>query len=308
MADEIVVSGLGDLILTSTLSKEIELLLADRASFRNNMALVDMGDVAGSNSTTRKQRYAGLDGYTEMAAVAEGAAVANTALADNSQTVAVGRQALQYEETDLAEMILEDGSVDPERLAASMVGSADMRFTSMICGVIDDFSQTAGLSGADFTFAYFQSGIYLLERAPCPTGILWSILAPIQVTDLQTDVTSLGGVVQYMAATQEMITAKGQGLIGKLLGVEIFKSQKVATSGSDRKGGIWHRGAVLFAEGTPKGKRIAANQVLKTGRIMVEFERNASSALTKVVGNYYVGTALSTPNDLLGVTFVSAAT
>lgn len=311
MANEVLYSGLGDLTVSAVLARTIELLLADRASLRNSRHVVNVGDIAGSGSSASKQGYAGLDGYDEMAAVTEGSAVSNTALADGSQTVTVARQALQYAESDLANLILPDGSVDVERLAASMVGSAEMRLTTMLCSIIDDFTQTAGTSGADFTFAAFRSAIYQIERANAPTADLAAVLAPIQLTDLQADLVSQVGVVQWMQATQDMIQAKGQGLAGMLLGVEIHKSAKVVTSGGDRIGGMWHRGAVLMAEGSPKPLHTPGLAIYPAGtKVMVEFERDGSSALTKVIGNYYCGVAKNavSPNELLGVSLTGSAT
>lgn len=309
MADEVLVSGLGDLTTSEILAQEVALLLADRASFRNGAYLVDVGDVRGSGSSTRKQPFAGLDGSDEMAAVAEGASVANTPLTDGSQTVAVARQALQYSESDLADIILPDGSVNVDRLALSMLGSAEMRFTSMVCNVIDDFTQVVGTSGTAFTFTKFQQGIFTIERAPAPTADLVSILAPRGVTDLQSDLFGVVGVAQYMEATAEMVQAKGQGLQGRLLGVDIFKSSKAVTSGGDRKGAIWHRGAVLYAEGTPKAVKSATFSIPAGTKLLIEFQRDSSAALTKIVGNFYAGVARNTvsPNELLGVTFLHAA-
>ena len=310
MANEVLVSGLGDLTVSEILAQEIGLLLADRASFRNGAFLVDVGDVRGSGSSTRKAGFAGLDGFDEMAAVAEGNAVSNTALTDGSVTVSVARQALQYQESDLADLVLPDGSVNVDRLAASMVLSAEMRFTSMVCNVIDDFTQVVGTAGTDFSFTKLQQGIFYVERAPAPTADLVALLAPIQVTDLQGDLFGVVGVAQYMPATAEMVQAKGQGMQGRLLGVDIFKSSKVATSGGDRKGGLWHRGAVIYSEGTPKPIKSPTFSIPAGTKLLIEFERDASSALTKIVGNFYAGVARNTvsPNELLGVTFLSSAT
>lgn len=310
MANEVLVSGLGDLTVSEILAQEVGLLLADRASFRNGAYLIDVGDVRGSGSSTRKQGFAGLDGYDEMAAVAEGSSVSNTALTDGSQTVAVARQALQYSESDLADLVLPDGSVNVERLAASMVLSAEMRFTSMVCNVIDDFTQIVGTSGTDFTFTKFQQGIFYIERAPAPSAELVALLAPIQVTDLQGDLFGVVGVAQYMPATADMVQAKGQGLQGRLLGVDVFKSSKAVTSAGDRKGGMWHRGAVLYSEGTPKPIKSPTFMIPAGTKLLIEFERDASAALTKIVGNFYAGVAKNavSPNELLGVTFLSSAT
>jgi hypothetical protein len=301
-------ASIGDLTVPEILNREIELLLADRASLRNLPYLVNVGDITGSNTNTIKVGYAGLDGYNEMSAVAEGSDAPEPGLTDGSQTVVVARQAITYSEYDLTNLILANGNVDVERLAASIVGDAEARFTSMVCGVIDDFTQTSGTTGTDFTFAKFQSAIYTLERAPAPTAELVAVLAPIQLTDLQSDVTGLTGVMQWQPASAEMIAAKGQGFQGRLLGVDVYKSSKVVTSGGDRKGGMWHRGAVLMAEGTPKPLLIPGIARDVGQKIQVTFGYNNAKALQSVTGNYYVGVARSVPNDTLGVTLISSAT
>ena len=116
MSNELLYSGLGDLQLAAILNQELTLKLADRAGLGVHPAIIDFGDIAGRGSTVLKIPIAGLDGYDEMAAVAEGSASSNTALTDGSVNLTIARQSIQRTMSDLAG-IVNGGRVDPARLA-----------------------------------------------------------------------------------------------------------------------------------------------------------------------------------------------
>lgn len=306
MATEILYSGLGDLMLSSILHQELQLLLADRSSIWGHPALVYLGDLQGAGSTAIKSAQAGLDGYDEMAAVAEGSSTSNTALTDGSATATIARQALQYQMSDLAGMVGANG-LDPVRLAASMVGSASMRFTTMIAALASGFSQSVGSTGVDMSVDDFFDADIALSLNSNPAQRL-CMLHPRQVADLRTSLRAEGGAIQFMAATAEMLMAKGPGFVGSFLGVDIFQSSKIATAnaGADRAGMMFCRGAMVYADGTPRSIVGAGGVIQPAGsKIVVEFERDAAGALTKVVGNYYVGVAEN--QDLMGVGIVTDA-
>lgn len=305
--DPIYYSASGDIRATEALHQEIQLLLADRASLRGHPAILQFGDLAGSGSTVRSVPFFGLDGYDEMEAVNENASVSRTDPTDASADITIARQALRYSISDLNNMVDSVG-LDVERLAASMVGAAEMRFTSMICGVLDDFTSTVGSTGVDLDVDDFYDAIYTLEEANA-NGPFTSVLHPVQVTDFQNSLRAEGGAVQYKAATQDMLEAKGQGFIGSFAGVDIYKSSKVPTANTaaDRAGAMFARGAVGFAEGTPRPMAMFGGQlVLAAGTpILVEFDRTPEGALTDIVGSYYVG--VQKLQDALGVSIITDA-
>ena len=105
-----------------------------------------------------------------------------------------------------------------------------------------------------------------------------------------------------------MLNIKGQGFAGQFNGVDIFVSSKVVTAnaGADRAGAMFGYGAVAMAEGSPYAITGAGGIVQPAGTpLVVEFERDASSALTKIVGNYYAGVAKV--QDGMGVSIVTDA-
>lgn len=306
MANEVVYSGLGDLRLAKILNNEIQLLLADRFSLRTHPAIFNAGNIAGRGSSVISIPQAGLEGYDLMTAVgSETTAASNVALTDASADITIARYALRREISDLANMTDSVG-LTAERLAADMVGGYEMAVTNAICDTIDGFTATAGTTGVDLSVDDFFSALFTLEQASVRTPYV-SVLHPVQVTDLQNSIRAEGGALQYIAATQEMLAAKGQGFAGSFLGVDIFKSSKVPTAnaGADRAGAMMGYGAVGMAEGSvrPISALSGALQFPAGTVIAVEYERDSSTALTAITGNSYFGVALL--QDAMGVSIVS---
>jgi len=306
VANEIYYSGLGDQRLSAILAMEIDLLLADRESLWMHPSLVYHGDISGTGSTTTQAVQVGLDGYDEMASIAENASTSNTALSDASATPTVARQALQYQYSDLAALTDSLGVIDPVRLAASMVGSARMRFMSMITALHAGFSQSAGSTGVDMSVDDFFDAQITLDLQSV-SGERMMVLHPRQWGDLQQDLRSELGAIGFSPATAEMLAKWGPGAKGRLLGTDIFASSKVATAngGADRDGLLFARGAIVWADATQRPIYGAGGVITPGGKITVEFERDAAGALTKVVGNYFVGVAEG--QDLMGCRIVTDA-
>ena len=307
MADEVLFSGLsGDLALAAVLHQEMGLLLADRASIANHPAIAYYGDIAGAGSTALEVGLAGLDGYDLMASVAENAATANTALTDASPAITVARQGLQYQISDLATMTSSIG-LDADRLAASMVGSAVLRLTEMIANVADDFTSTVGATTVDMTVDNWFSAQFTLTQNSVP-GPYLALLHPVQLTDFQSSLRSETGPLQFHTPSADVLAIKGPGYAGSFGGVDIFASSKVPTAnaGADRAGAMMGAGAIGYADGSVSAIRGASGLVLPAGtKIVVEFERDAAYAYTKVVGSYYCGTSII--EDGRGVSLITDA-
>jgi len=307
MANEVYYSGLGDLRLSAVLHQEMNLLLADRAGLWSHPGLINFGDIAGRGSTQLEVPLAGLNGYDEMAAVAENASTSNTALTDASPSITIARQGLQYQISDLANMTDSVG-LNAERLAASMVKSAEMRFTSMVTDVTDGFSNSVGASGTNMSVDNWMSAQSQLTQSNA-AGPYFAILHPVQFTDLQASIRAeAAGPLQWLPASAEMVAIKGPGFAGQYNGVDIFISSKVPTAnaGADRAGAMFAAGAVGYAEGSIAAVRGAGGLVMPAGtKVLVEFERDSAGAMTKVVGNYYCGVAII--QDSLGVSIITDA-
>ena len=308
MANEVTFANTGDLKLAKILNNEIQLLLADRFSLRNHPSIFQAGNISGRGSSVLSVPQAGLDGFDLMSATGgEIAATANVALTDSSADITISRFALRREISDLANMTYKVG-LTVERLAADMVGGYEMAVTNAICDTIDGFTTVAGTSGVDLSVDDFFSALFSLEQASVPTPYV-AVLHPVQLTDLQSSIRAEGGALQYIAATQEMLQAKGQGFAGSFLGVDIFKSSKVPTAngGADRAGAMMGFGAIGMAEGSvrPIAALGGALQFPAGTIIAVEYERTAATALTSITGNAYFGVAKL--QDSMGVSIITDA-
>ena len=305
-------SLVGDLRLAQMLSQEIRLLLRDVNNLRNTPFIDFVGSINGMGSDTIRVRKAGLDGRDAFAAlVNEDDAASNTALTDGHVDVAVVRAALRYQLTDLAGLteFQTPNGVDVFRIAQSMAGSYEAYFASLTADTIDDFTASAGVSGAVFNVDAMLDGIFTLEKADSNRGVpgpFAGILSPKQLTELQDDLRNeSNSIFSYSPATLEAIGAKGPGYVGRFLNVDLYTSSYINTDGSgDLNGALVGVGALGYATGVPSDIPGAAD-FMQMGDIIVEMERDASTASTIVMGHAYLGMAVL--EDARGVKLISVA-
>lgn len=281
-----------DLRLAQMIEAEIRMILADVASIRNTSAVSFLGDVAGIGSDTLQVRLAGLNGTNEMASTAEAADAATTALTDASVTVTAARYALRRDISDLAVLTGLGADVDPFKLAESMVASFEGAFMTALATAVASFSSTAGTSGVDASVDDWMDSIATLELASVP-GPYWGLIHPRQLADIQESLRSESGPLSFNPASADLLRIAGPGMAGDFLGVQIFQSSKITSSGGNRRGALFGEGALGFVIGTPKPLVGAGGDVRPAGSpVVVEFQRDASAALTEVVGHAYFGISI----------------
>jgi len=287
-----------DLRMASALAANLRVLLADRASLRTSGCIQYAGSVNGALTDTLAERFAGLDGYDAMTATAaEDTDVSATALTDSSANIVVARHAIRRDISDLA-TLTGNGGISPQRLAQSMVGEYDALFNALVCTALTGISTDVGSTGVDFSVSDFYDALFTLELANVPPAY-HAILHPRQIADLQESARAEGGAVQYMPATAELLTIRGQGYAGNFLGVDLYKISAVTSSGGDRHGGMFGTGAFMYRTGMVEN--IIGSTVIRADEFAVEFQRDASKAITEVVGHAYVGVALVEDSRAVGI-------
>jgi len=304
-------SLVGDLRLAQMISQEIRLLLTDSTNLRNTPFMDFVGSINGMGSDTIRVRKAGLDGYdgfTAFTGATEGNAVSDTALTDGHVDVVVKRQALAYSITDMAGMTgLGNGDVDPFRIAESIARSYDALFANLTGAAVASFTVVKGTTATALDVDKFLDAIQALEAAASNKGApgpYVALLHPKQFADLQDDILSLSnGILQFIPASYEAISAKGSHYKGQFMGVEIYTSSYITNDGTDHAGAVFAPGAVGFASGMPAGLPGAAES-MEMGEVMIEMEREADKALTRIVGHAYLG--MSIIDDDRGVSLISA--
>lgn len=292
-----------DLRLAAVLDQEIALLLADRSSIRNSGAVRSYGLINGRGSDTMNIRIAGLDGSDKFSVTAaEDTDVSETALTDASVSLAVARYSLRRDLGDLAELTGFPGSdISVDRLAASMVGEAEQCFMEIIGNTITGFGDDKGSKSTNLSVDNWFDGISFLQTAG-NTGMVFALLNPQQLGQLQSSIRAEAGAIQFVPATQEMLAVKGAGYAGMFAGVDIYTSKQLEAAGGGYDGAMWAEGCIGYAEASPV---ITQGAVSRPGvsPVVVEFQRDASKALTEIIGHYYLGAAIV--QDDMGVGLLS---
>jgi hypothetical protein len=291
VADEILAAS-SNFLVASVLEMEVLTKLSSLLSLRGSPALVDFSPMASRGSLVLAIPLAGWEGNV-MSAPGENTAVSNSALDSSQVTLTIARQAIQQEITDEL-LISTTGGISLERLAEVAVNAYLNRLNDMTVGLFGSVSASVGSTGVDMTVDDYIDAQQTLMRAN-NTGVTYAMLHGQQMSDLQNSLRGEGGALSFTPATAEMIAIKGKGYAGNLLGTELWINNRVLTanSGADRAGCMWSRGAFAYAEAThPQTSLRGSLNPQVVSPVVVEFEREASSGKSKIVGSAFVGTAI----------------
>jgi len=301
MANEIIASGIADLIAGEVMATEFLMLLADREDgILLHPALMH---ATGSSNQSNVVRVAhlGLGGYDLLSATTPGSEVANTALTDGSTDVTIAPRAKTYGLDDTARFI-SDGKLDPVMLAQDAVISINQTLISLIANVTDDFTSFSGTSGVNATWADILDAKTTLGIAK-NSGPMLGLLHPRQWGDLETDALTLGVLP---AASMGGVITQGMGLFkGQWMGIDMFVSSAVPTAngGADRAGGVFCRGGVAWADAqfAPEND----SNIVDLGRGRFERVRKGQTLLTNYVTSWQAGVAKAI--DGAGVSIITDA-
>lgn len=289
MANEVYYSGLtSSARVSAVLSQTIAIKLYDIASLVNHPSILKIKAAPGSTAVQVPVISWGADG---MAAVAENASVSNTSLASTAATITLARQALRRQISDLAQATAQDVPLDVtvDNIANDMVSAYNKRATTMLTALASGFSNSVGSTGVDLSVTAFYNAIFSLQLT-ANSGQFVAVLHNQQINDLMSSLRSETGPGQYLAATQEMLVAKGPGFKGQLFGVDIFGSNTVATAnaGADYLGMMFAPQAIGMATASVSPV-MGSTTTQPVSPVTVEFERDASGGSTVIVGSVLCG-------------------
>lgn len=294
-----------DLRLAAQLDQALLISLTEMATIRNVPGAIDFhGSVSGQGSDTSRLRFAGLAGADPfVATAAEDTDVAETPVAITSVDIAVTRAALVRNIGDIATATGYGADLNPDTLARDMVMSYDRYFNGLFTAAGATATSNVGTSGVDMSHDDFMDAIFTLEIANVP-GPYFAVLAPRQLADWQESLRAEGGATQFMAATAEALAIKGQGFAGEHSGVQIFKMEDVVTTGPDREGFMYGAGAFGYKVGIIDDRSMlgaGSSVAVRVDEILVEVTRDASRAITEIVGNAWVGLSVKEQARLVGI-------
>tara|TARA_R110002012_G_scaffold23910_8_gene80796 strand:- start:3001 stop:3828 length:828 start_codon:yes stop_codon:yes gene_type:complete len=251
----------------------------------------NLGDIGGSGSATLTTGTVDFDLAMAAANADEVTAADNTAVTVGSVSLTVAHQIISFGMSDLHSIVGAPGQLDLQALAAKMAQAYELRFTDLVCAATDTITANVGTSGADMTVDDFYAATATLQQAL--VGGPWTaVLAPVQVTDLRTSLRSEGGAMQFMPGTAEQLALKGPGYQGNLLGVDIFSSDSITTSGGNRIGAMFGPGCVAYVEASARAAMPGSIAAPSQSPVYAEFVRAGDPGVSRVIGHAFCSVGL----------------
>lgn len=276
--------------LATQIDAAIRLALAERGSLRQTNRVEYAGSVNGTNSDSTIVPVVGLDGFDSMTATAaEDTVVGITEVTVNTGNIAVGRASIVRAIGDLFKLTGVRGmTIDAPRLAASMVGEYNQLWMAQLATQIATFTTNVGVSGVNMSVDDAFNALYTLELNTVP-GPWDALLHPQQSVDFKNDLRTETGSLQFQPATAEMMEASGGTAIGEWMGAVWWKHAGITAAAGNREGGLWGRGAIMWKDGVVDDLPTNTVVVRPDATVFVEFEREGTQAITKVIGHAYSG-------------------
>jgi len=295
-------STMGDVRMTSVISSEINLLLKDTANLRNTGYMQYIGSINGSGTDSVKVRKIGLMGRDNFESRTEVQAASETSITDDSVTLQVARYSLMYNISDLLNLTATNAQFEPDpfALAASIAESYNALFADLTAAAAAGVTSFAGTSGATMSVSALFEGLYDLEQADSfrgAPGPFYACFHPKSLTELQASLRSeQNNIISQMADTERFVGAKGLGYMGKLFGIDIYRSSYVESDGTDYENWIADGGAMGFVDGVPQ--IMGAAEVMEMDKVVVEVQREGAQALTSVIGHAYLSVGVIDSNRI----------
>lgn len=305
MANEVLWSAIKSDSEREILLAEILGIQTDQYYILNHPALIDTGDVARSGSDTVKVREDNLNGAAALGSIAENGSWANAAYDVNALSVAVGQRYQQFEVSDLARMV-SDGQLDLGRFAVNLMQAEALTWTNLIAAAVTTFTNTGVDLAADPTLEDFLVAVQAHELLyNDPRLLKISVMHPAQFHALQQDAAFLQAANVSAADPEVMAIAKMVGGVykGRYYNTDIFTSFQVVTDGGKYQGGVFSRGALLTAYGTPVAE--SQTEGILLGRLLFERQRSTTGPRTQIRGSTFMGVDVAQQDA--GVTFNSPA-
>ena len=296
MANEITYASLTDLRVAELLHKTIQFLLHDPTDLRKTMVFQPFMNNAGSSAMKTGQ----VQPIYSMSAPGEATGVANTALTDASFLLTIAKYNLQQELTDLAQITAPKGGLDMQKLASMAGMSVTYNLSAMLTAAFASVTANVTDTGVNLTTDHISTAQYTLEQADVP-GPYYCVLAKVQFTDFQDSLEGIGGPLQWVAATAEMLNIKGPGYKGNWKGIEFYTHASVPTvnAGADYAGCMYGMGAFAYTEADTGSieKFLSTYQKLPGLKALVEFKRpddaNGGTGSTRMITHTYPAVSIS---------------
>lgn len=289
MANEISWANLEtDAGIAHYMTGELHATLYDPTDLRATAVREEFMPGRGSE-TSKTTKYSRAQSFAAASSEISGGA-SNSNISTGNFQLNPSRRVMQWQITELWQLIAPTGSIDLDLLVGIMVEASGLTFTDLISTAFASLSVTAGSTTEQMSIDYMWDAQWTLNtaRARPPFHM---VLSPHGFNKWQSSLLNAGGVLQFIAATEEMIQAKGPGYKGQYGQIFVWDSDSVTLDGGStyRRSAMYDTRCFRYTE-MPNVQPLARNaSVVLNGLVRVVLEHSGANGYTMVYGDYQPG-------------------
>lgn len=175
--------------------------------------------------------------------VAEGAVYipsdANSDINDTSVTVTAAKTAV-LSSMSVESMRFGGGAANVPRVADEQGRSIARQFDAAIITLIDSITNVSTATST-MDIDCLLTGQLNIENANCPPGALTAVMSPKQANELRKLVANSGAAIWSSQYNSPLFGApQANGFIGNFLGIDVYQTTNLTTSGADTQGVIFN--------------------------------------------------------------------
>lgn len=283
----------------------ILLRMVERMSMRSTDALLYLGDLAGAGSDTIRTRYYDSIGWgASFSSVAETATPARSSIAAEIEDVAIGRWYLGYSQTYMDMILRASGELSLWELAGIMADAWEATWQALLCTTQMSAAADYGSSGVDMSLDDHLDAIGYFRTLDGFMGPIFAQLHGQQLVDLAASVRAEPSF-QFPEIQANMQAVRGAGFQFDFVGASVYQSNRVNSSGGNRHGAYFGRGAMAWAiAGTQElAKHLNMDLAVVVPQLGLAVERSASGngAVGSLDANAFLGMDINDDDQLRGM-------
>ncbi len=219
------------------------------------------GDPTGTNSdTVRRFNVSGFGAQVAFTAAASETTVANPVDIDTDfDDLTVAEHIIAYSQTQLSRILNGRGQLNVEELANTLIGSVFATARSLTATRVAAFGNNAADAAATLDVDDMFAARAVFEETAGFRGVANGMFKGQQLTHLRGSMRNETALQFPDQFAQDQNLQRGEGPAFSFLGMRLYRSSSVDTSGGTHSGGLWVPGKLGFVKASPSAANIPAS-------------------------------------------------
>jgi hypothetical protein len=283
-----------DVRLAVAMEAVIRMILGETFDLESVGIIDDAGAINGMLAAAKRLPYLNLNGSGLTTTAAEDTDQANSNVTDDSEDITVVRRSRRYDPGDLG--LITGNNLNIPVLMNLLIMDRRKHIRDLAAAIVAAATVQKGTSGQALTVSDLYQAQYAARAAKIPyfPGGFWvAHIHDDQVNDLVESARGEGGGLAMRPDLQNFLAVKADGVAGFLGNTLIIGTDDIDNDATDHEGALVGPGALNYSYGDPvlppSGSGTLAVKPGGLRGFMIELQRDASKAITEVVGNQWDG-------------------